>query len=245
MTVVLGRDRVLRLGTTGLDRHNSYARMTTAQQRARLYFWALCCDRVLRVTTWFPGQLGGLGRNKGSLCRERDFLALCRYRNSMLRSGLGLGQVWVATRVSWCRNRVFQGVGHSCRDRRLYVATRFPKGSVVTGCLFIPTHRPAHTIGRWARTTSLGCALDRSSRAHSVRYRCDGTVQLHTALFGLLFFGTVHEHYAWALFTWVSQIWFFIQWDQKKKIMNPGNWGATAWYQSLVTRITRTYWAWV
>ena len=52
---------------------------------------------------------------------------LCRDRNSMSRQGLGLGQAWVATRVSLYRDRVFPGVGHSSCDKRLYVVTEIPR----------------------------------------------------------------------------------------------------------------------
>ena len=33
----------------------------------------------------------------------------------------GWAKFGVTIRVSLCRNRIFPGVGHSCRDRRLYV----------------------------------------------------------------------------------------------------------------------------
>ena len=88
---------------------------------------ALCQDRDLRVVTLFPDMLGGLGSDRGLLCRDRDFLALCRNRNLVLGQVLGLGQAWVATKVSLCRDKVFPGVGHSCRDRRLDVAIEIPR----------------------------------------------------------------------------------------------------------------------
>ena len=106
-----------------------------ATVRSRQSFWALCRDRVLRVATWFPGQQRGLGRDRGFLYRDRDFLALCHDRNSVSRQGLGMGQAWVVKRVSLCRDRVFPRLGHSCRDR-------VSKGGVATGCFFVATHRP-------------------------------------------------------------------------------------------------------
>ena len=42
--------------------------------------------------TLFLGMLGGLGRDRGLLCHDRDLSALGRYINSVLRQGLGLGQ---------------------------------------------------------------------------------------------------------------------------------------------------------
>ena len=39
----------------------------------------------------------------------------------------GWAKFRVTTRVSLCRNRVFPEVGHSCRDRRLYVATEISR----------------------------------------------------------------------------------------------------------------------
>ena len=64
----------------------------------RQSFLALCHDRDLRIATLFPGMLGGLGRDRGLLCRNKDLIALGRNRNSVLRQGLGLGlgQAWVA-----------------------------------------------------------------------------------------------------------------------------------------------------
>ena len=52
-----------------------------------------------------------------------------QFRDKILVSqqGLGLGPVWVATRISLCRDRDFPWVGHSCHDIRLYVATEIPK----------------------------------------------------------------------------------------------------------------------
>ena len=91
--------------------------------------------------TWFPSQLGGLDRDRGFLCRDKDFSALCRDINLVSQQGLGLGQAWVATRVSLGSDKVFPRVGHSCRDRRFYVATGFSKGGVATGCFSIATHR--------------------------------------------------------------------------------------------------------
>ena len=58
---------------------------------ARQSFLALCPDRNLCVAMLFLGILGGLGHDKGLLCRERDLSALCDDRNSVLRQGLGLG----------------------------------------------------------------------------------------------------------------------------------------------------------
>ena len=42
-------------------------------------------DRDLRVTTLFLGMLGGLGRDRGLLCCDRDLSALCRDRNLVLQ----------------------------------------------------------------------------------------------------------------------------------------------------------------
>ena len=101
-------DRVLKPGARpGLGAHNRHAR--AVEMRARQKFIALGCNIDLHVATLFPGMLGGLGH-------DRDFSALCGDRNSMSRQGLGLGQVWVAIKVFLCRDRVFLGVGHSCRD---------------------------------------------------------------------------------------------------------------------------------
>ena len=85
----------------------------------------MCRDRDLHVTKLFPGTLGGLGHDKGLLCCNRDFSALCRDRNSVSRQGLRLGQVWAMIRVSLCHDRVFPRVGHSYCDRN-------SKGGVVT-----------------------------------------------------------------------------------------------------------------
>ena len=49
-----------------------------------------CRDLVLRSgVTWFPGFLGGLGRDIGFLYWDRDFSPLCRDRTLVLRQGLG------------------------------------------------------------------------------------------------------------------------------------------------------------
>ena len=67
-------------------------RMRLRCARERQSFFALCRDRVLRVVTWFPGMLGGLGHDRGFLCRDRVFFfALCRDRNFVSRQDLGLG----------------------------------------------------------------------------------------------------------------------------------------------------------
>ena len=113
---------------------------------ARQSILALCHERDLRVATLFPRMLGGLGRDRGLLCRDRDFSSMCRDRNSvslqglgvgpglgrdkgllMSRQGLGVGQGLGCDKVSLCRNRAFLRVGHSCRDRRLYVGTEIPR----------------------------------------------------------------------------------------------------------------------
>ena len=120
---------VLRLGALpGLgarDRHAFEAGMRVQQCSvlSRQSFLDLCSDMDLRFVTLFPSMLCGLGRDRGLLCRDRDFSILCRDRNSVSRQGLGLGQVLVVTRVSLCRDKAFLGVGHSCHDRRLHVAT--------------------------------------------------------------------------------------------------------------------------
>ena len=62
-----------------------------------------CRDRV-------PGKLGGLGHDRGFLCRDRDFSTLCRDINFVSRQGLGAGP----------------GLGH---DKDLLVSRQgFPKG---------------------------------------------------------------------------------------------------------------------
>ena len=86
-----------------------------------------CRDKDLCVATLFPGMLGGLGHDRGLLCRYSGLSALFHDKNSVSRQGLGLGQAWVATRVSLCRNRVFPRVGYSYRDIIFYVATGFSK----------------------------------------------------------------------------------------------------------------------
>ena len=80
-------------------------------QCARQSFLVMCHDRDLRVATLFPGKLGGLGRDRGFLCRNRDRSTLCRDRNSVLRQGLGMSQAWVTTRVSLCRDRAWTWEG--------------------------------------------------------------------------------------------------------------------------------------
>ena len=119
--------RTTRLGRAR-DRHASATKMRTRQRSVRMgqSLLALCRDRDLYVETLFPGQLGGLGCDRGFLCHKRDFSALRCDRNSVSRQGLGLGQVCVSTRVSSCGNRVFLVVGHSYRNRRLYVETEIP-----------------------------------------------------------------------------------------------------------------------
>ena len=83
----------------------------------------------LYVATLFPGMLGGLGLERCLLCRDRDLSALCHHINSMLRHGFGLGQAWVTTRASLCRDRFFPRAGHSYRDT-------VSKGGVATGFFF-------------------------------------------------------------------------------------------------------------
>ena len=115
-----------------MRQHSMYARQS---------FLALCHCRDLRVATLFPGILGGLGRDRGLLYHDKDFSALFHDRNLVSRQGLGLGQAWVATRVSLCCDRVFPRVAHSCHDTKFYVATRFSKSGVATGCFSVTTHR--------------------------------------------------------------------------------------------------------
>ena len=99
-------------------------------------------------------MLGGLGSDRGLLCRDKDLSALCRDRNSVSRQGLGLGQDWVTTKVSLCRDRVFPRVGHSFRDIRFYVATGFSKVVLRQGVFLF---RP---IGHaWARNKVLGTRM--------------------------------------------------------------------------------------
>ena len=52
---------------------------------------ALCRDRDLCVAILFQGMLGGFGRDRGLLYRNRDLSALCRDKNSVSQQGLGLG----------------------------------------------------------------------------------------------------------------------------------------------------------
>ena len=126
------RDRVLRPGARpGLgprDRHVRAVGMRVRQHNvlAQQSFLALCRDRDLRVATLFRGMLSGLGRDKGLLCHDRDFSALCRDR------------VW-----RWARFGSRQGFP--------YVATEFSqwwdirdknsKGGVAIGCFFVATQR--------------------------------------------------------------------------------------------------------
>ena len=74
---------------------------------ARQSLSALCHDKDLRVATQFPGQMGGLGRDRGFLYSDKDFSALYHYRNSVSRQGLRLGQVWVMTKAFLCCDKVF------------------------------------------------------------------------------------------------------------------------------------------
>ena len=94
---------------------------------ARHNFWALCRDRVLRVVTWFPGQLGGMGYNRGFLCHDRDFSVPCHNRNSVSQQGLGLGKFGSRQESPYVATKFFPRVGHSCHDRRLYVVIGFPR----------------------------------------------------------------------------------------------------------------------
>ena len=86
------------------DRHSRAAGML-----ARQSLLALCRDMDLHVATLFPGQLGGLGHDRGFLYRDRDFFALSRNRNSVSRQGLGLA-------------------GFRSRQGSPYVATEFSQG---------------------------------------------------------------------------------------------------------------------
>ena len=80
----------------------------------------MCCDRVLRVTTWFPGMLGRLGRERvfffwpcvmiEILCSDRVFFFLpCVAIKILCRDKIwGWAMVfWVMTRAFLCRDRVF------------------------------------------------------------------------------------------------------------------------------------------
>ena len=122
------------------------------------------------VATRLAGKSDGLGRDRVLLCHDRDFSALCHDKNLVLRQGLGLGQTWVATRVSLCRDRVFPRVGHSCCNRRFYVATRFSKGGVATGCFSVSIYKVglrAHDKPRHAHLWRC-CACDKVARVHNV-----------------------------------------------------------------------------
>ena len=68
-------------------------------QCAQQSFLVLCRDMDLHVATLFPSELGGLGRDKGFLCRNKDRSTLCRDGNFVSRQGLGLGRAWVATEL--------------------------------------------------------------------------------------------------------------------------------------------------
>ena len=120
-----------------MSRQGPQARRTTQPghtQRACTRGWdahvtklfALCRNKDLRVATWFPGMLGGLGRDIVFLYRDKDFWPCVATKNLCRDRIWGLARVlWVSTRVSLYHDRVFPRVGHSFRDRRLYVTTRF------------------------------------------------------------------------------------------------------------------------
>ena len=123
------RDMVLRSsarpGLSACDRHARAAWMHTRQS-----FLVLCRDRDIRVATLFPSELGGLGRDRGFLCRDRDRSALCRDRNYVSQQGFGLSRAWVATELGHGRRPCVhdKGMGATeefCQDRDFYVATEF------------------------------------------------------------------------------------------------------------------------
>ena len=74
--------------------------------------------------TGFPSILGGLGCDRGFLCHDRDFWPHVAIEILVSRQGLGLGQVWVAKRVSLCHDRVSPKGGILYRNRVPSVTTR-------------------------------------------------------------------------------------------------------------------------
>ena len=129
------------------------------------------------MATWFSGQahdpayagakgmsvrLGCL-RDRGLLYRNIDFEPSVATGIQFRDQVWGLGQVWVATRVSLCRNRVFPRVGHSCFETENFMLRQKFQGWCCDRMFFCrdPQDRPAHTIGHWMGTTGLGCPRDR------------------------------------------------------------------------------------
>ena len=111
--MVLGRSRVLRPGTQpDLDAHTSMCSL----------------PRCVRDSVRATKILGTVSRHGSqaywAVWSATKILALCHNRNFVSRQGLGLGQVWVATRVSLGRDRVFPKGGILCRDRVPSVATK-------------------------------------------------------------------------------------------------------------------------
>ena len=94
--------------------------------RTRQSFLALCLDRDLRVATLFPGMLGGLGCDRGLLCHDRDFSALC------------CDKVW-----GWARFGSRQGSPYVTIEfsQGWDICDRNSKGGVATGCFSVATHR--------------------------------------------------------------------------------------------------------
>ena len=132
VSLALCRDRVFRVptGFLGQAHDPTWACVTgmpvslgCARDRA---FW-LCvatrrslsrhCSQACWVV-WVAIEVFRPGIATGIQCRDRVWL----------------GQVWVTTRVSLCCDKVFLGVGHSCRDKN-------SKDGVATGCFSVATHR--------------------------------------------------------------------------------------------------------
>ena len=99
--------------------------LCVATVRSRQRFWALCRDRVLRVATWFLGQQGGLGHDRGFLCRDRFFSPVSRQKFCVATgfgdgSGLGREKGLLVSRKSFPKVGTFlsrQGFQGWCCDR--------------------------------------------------------------------------------------------------------------------------------
>ena len=104
------RDMVLRSGARPglgvLDSMRARQRSACAQES----LLALCHNRDLRVTTLFPGQLGGLGRDRGFFYRDKA-VSRQKFSFATVFEALGRDRVpSIATRVStttlWVRATV-------------------------------------------------------------------------------------------------------------------------------------------
>ena len=121
-----------------------------------------------RDATGFQGILGGLA-----------FVATEIF-GLMSQQGLELGQAWVATRVSLCRDRVFPRVGHSCRDRRFYVATGFSKVLLRQGVFMLRPIGQACVRDRILGACTIGLGMRMSART-SGNAACAIELPAHTA----------------------------------------------------------------